>query len=162
MDKQTLVLIPTFTYVVNFCSKSGLWKFKSPIFPLQYKNSPPITRFSFHLVFLNPKKNALKEECLYKGSMMLCSISKLFWVRYEKSCKMLKNDTYSNSVSSLPKKYEQSVYIINKRAFFGNDILLYSRYKQKQTYIHSCKSMLSLLSILSDKKLCIISLTKRV
>ena len=75
---------------------------------------------------------------------------------------MLKNDTYSNSVSSLPKKYEQSVYIINKRAFFGNDILLYSRYKQKQTYIHSCKSMLSLLSILSDKKLCIISLTKRV
>ena len=74
--------------------------------------------------------------------------------------KCLKNDTYSNSVSSLPKKYEQSVYIINKRAFFGNDILLYSRYKQKQTYIHSCKSMLSLLSILSDKKLRIISLTK--
>lgn len=49
---------------------------------------------------------------------------------------MLKNDTYSNSVSSLPKKYEQSVYIINKRAFFGNDILLYSRYKQK-TDIHT-------------------------
>ena len=39
-----------------FCSKSGLWKLKSPIFLLLlYLSSPPVRRFSFKAIFRVPK-----------------------------------------------------------------------------------------------------------
>ena len=47
LEGQTTILV----YVVNFCSKSGLWKFKSPISSLQSSYNAVFLK----AVFLSPK-----------------------------------------------------------------------------------------------------------